>query len=256
MPAIFSSKRTLRVNLVIRGLQPSPSSPSRLAPSSVARICFRNSSPSSADASTTLPLAEDEPRADDVVAEVHGRELRVGDHALGRVLDRAVEDLAVGHVAEAGRDDALAAVDPERQVGVRADDVHRAPAVEALLDLAHPLLLGVPVEQAGVVDELLVLRQRHRRPPRRRPRSGTRRAPSGRRARARGGWRARRPAAAASAAPDRAASRRRRPPARGSSAGRPRSRPGSSRSPAARRAARAAPRAPSRGRRGSAPGPS
>ena len=114
MPSIFSSKRTLRVKRVIRGLQPSPSSPSRLAPSSVARICCRNSSPSSAVASTTLPLAEDEPRADDVVAEVDRGELGVRDHAFGGVLDRAVEDLAVGHVAEAGRDDALAALDPER----------------------------------------------------------------------------------------------------------------------------------------------
>ena len=35
------------------------------------------------------------------------------------------------------------------------------PAVEARLELAHPLLLGVPVEEAGVEDEVRVLLERH-----------------------------------------------------------------------------------------------
>ena len=43
------------------------------------------------------------------------------------------------------------------------DDADRAAAVEALLDPEHPLLLGVPVEQAGVEDELRVLLERHAR---------------------------------------------------------------------------------------------
>ena len=61
------------------------------------------------------------------------------------------------------------------------DDPHRAAAVEARLDLAHPRLLGVPVEQAGVVDEVRVLRRATSPPARRPPRSGTRRRPSARR---------------------------------------------------------------------------
>ena len=223
MPSIFSSKRTLRVKRVIRGLQPSPSSPSRRAPSSVARICFRNSSPSSRGRLDDPAACGDEPRADDVVAEVDGRELGVGDHAFGRVLDRAVEDLAVGHVAEARRDDALAALDPERQVGVRRRRCAPSrPRSKRSLICAHPLLLGVPVEQAGVVDEVLVLRQRH---PRLRG-GGLGRVLDERPAdveRPRARRLAGSPACCSSfRRSDRAASRRRRPPARGSSAGRPR----------------------------------
>lgn len=80
-----------------------------------------------------------------------------------RVLDGAVEDLAVGHVAEAGRDDALAPSDREGEVAAGADDPHLARRVEALLHAAHARLLGLPVEQAGAVDEVLELGQRHAR---------------------------------------------------------------------------------------------
>ena len=181
MPSIFSSKRTLRVKRVILGLQPRPSSPRRrragvgrehLLEELVALLGARLDD---------FAAAEDEPRPDHVVAEVDGRELGVGDHALGTVLHRAEEDLSVGHVAEARRDDALSSLDPDREVGAFALDVDRATPVEPLLDLQHPLLLGVPVEQAGVVDEVRVLVERHPRLLGRGGRSGTRRPPSGRR---------------------------------------------------------------------------
>ena len=123
-----------------------------------------------------------------------------------------------------------------------------AAAVEALLDLPHPLLLGVPVEQAGVVDEIRVLARASSPPARPRRPSGTRPPPSGRRGCERACSPAPAPAAGAGGARDRARRRRGRPRARGSSAARPRSRPRSARSAAARREARAAPRAPSRGR--------
>ena len=143
-----------------------------------------------------LAGTEDEPRPDDVVAEVDGRELRVGDHALGAVLQRAVEHLAVGHVAEAGGDDAVPAFDPDREVGSVSEDADRASPVEVLLDLPHARFLGVPVEQAGVENEVGVLLQRH-------PclfgrgRVGTRRSPSAHRGCAHACLRAPSPAAAA-----------------------------------------------------------
>ena len=93
-----------------------------------------------------LARAEDEPCADDVVAEVDGRELGVRDHALGAVLERAVEDLSVRHVAEAGGDDTFAAFDPDREVRALARDADGTAAVKACLDLLHPRFLGVPVE--------------------------------------------------------------------------------------------------------------
>ena len=131
MPSIFSSKRTLRVKRVIRGLQPRPSSPSRFAPSSVASNLAQELLPLVGGRLDDLSAAEDEPGTHDVVAEVHGRELGEGGHALGGVLDGTVEDLAVRHVAEPGRHDALAALDPEREVGPLADDPDGAGGVEA-----------------------------------------------------------------------------------------------------------------------------
>ena len=114
-------------------------------------------------ASTIRPCSKTKPDARDLVAEVDRRELAEGDLALGRVLDRRVEDLAARHVDVAVVDRPAAAGERERQVGPLADDPHLVGRVEDRGDPGHPPRLGVPVEQHGAEDELLVLRERHPR---------------------------------------------------------------------------------------------
>ena len=108
------------------------------------------------DAATKL-----EPRAGDVAPLVDRRELGKGDDALGRVFHRPEEELTRGHVAQAVVDRRLAALDRERQIRLGADDPHFARPIEALGVAAQPLVLGVPVAQAGAVDVVLELGQRH-----------------------------------------------------------------------------------------------
>ena len=67
-----------------------------------------------------------EPHTADLVALVAGRILGVADHALRRVLDRTVEDLAPRHVRPERVDEPLAAGKTEAQVGAVADDPHLA----------------------------------------------------------------------------------------------------------------------------------
>ena len=102
-----------------------------------------------------------EPRAGDVAALVDRRELGERDDALGRVLHRPEEELARRHVAQAVVDRRLPTLDRERQIGLGADDPDLARPIEALGVAAQPLVLGVPVAQAGAVDVVLELGQRH-----------------------------------------------------------------------------------------------
>ena len=106
------------------------------------------------------------------------------DDSLGRVLDRAVEDLAAGHVHVPVVDLALAAGDAEAQVGLVADDPHLLGGVEALLDPLHLLALGVPVEKHGAEEEVLEVAEAHARRPGPAPEWGSGTSPTGRRARA------------------------------------------------------------------------
>ena len=85
----------------------------------------------------------------------YGRVLEEADDALGRVLDRAVEDLAAGHVRVAVVDLALASGEAEAEVGLGADDAHLIGLVEAILDPLHLLALRVPVEEDGAEEEVL-----------------------------------------------------------------------------------------------------
>ena len=93
------------------------------------------------------------------MAEVDGRELAEGDLALGRVLDRRVEDLAAGHV------DVPVVDGPRRPASesvrsVRSPTIRTSSAASNTAAIArHPPRLGVPVEQDGAEDELLVLRR-------------------------------------------------------------------------------------------------
>ena len=78
-----------------------------------------------------------------------------------RVLDRAVEDLAAGHVEVPVVDPALASGEAEAKVGLVPDDSHLVGLVEALLDPLHLLALGIPVEEDGPEEEVLELLQAH-----------------------------------------------------------------------------------------------
>ena len=82
---------------VIPGLQPIPSSPRRRAPSSVSSISSRKASFVSAEASTTRPPSK-RSRTPLTSRPRDGRKLGEHDLALGRVLDRAAEELAARHV--------------------------------------------------------------------------------------------------------------------------------------------------------------
>src|SRR5918994_5618692 len=77
------------------------------------------------------------------------------DRALGRLLDRAVEDLAAGHVRVAVVDLALAPREAESEIGLGAHDPDVIGLVEAILDPFHLLALSVPVEEDGAVEEVL-----------------------------------------------------------------------------------------------------
>src|SRR5262245_21472979 len=83
------------------------------------------------------------------------------DDAFRRVLDRAVEDLAPGHVHVPRVDLARTAGDAEAQVGLVTDDAHLLGRIEALLDPLHLLALGVPVEEYGPEQEVLELPEAH-----------------------------------------------------------------------------------------------
>ena len=86
-----------------------------------------------------------------------GGELGELDHPLGRVLERREEELAARHVVVRVVDETAPAGDRQRQVGPGADDANRLRGVEPLREPAHPLALGLPVAQAGAVDEVLVV---------------------------------------------------------------------------------------------------
>src|SRR5581483_8500709 len=102
-----------------------------------------------------LARLEAQPHALADVPLVGGRELRELDDALSGVLEGRVEELAARHVVVRVVDEARAAVEREGQVGARTDDPHRLRRVEALGVAGHPVPLGVPVQEAGAVDEVL-----------------------------------------------------------------------------------------------------
>ena len=75
-------------------------------------------------------------------------------------LDRREEELAARHVLVPVVDLAVAAVERDREVGALADDADLGRGVEAVGVAAHPLALGVPVEQARAEDDLRELVER------------------------------------------------------------------------------------------------
>src|SRR5262245_29723318 len=86
---------------------------------------------------------EPEANAGDLAARVGGGQVE-GDLSLGGVLDRASEELAVGHVVLAAGRDELAALDPEPQIGALAPDVDLAPALDPLGEALGLLRLPLP----------------------------------------------------------------------------------------------------------------
>ena len=104
-----------------------------------------------------------EPHVGEFAAGVDRGELAEEDLALGRVLQRAAEELAAGHVRSAGVDLHLAPGDPEPEVRARADDAHLLGGIEPVGVASHALLLGLPVEQHGAEEEVGELVRRHPR---------------------------------------------------------------------------------------------
>src|SRR4029453_10221071 len=97
------------------------------------------------------------PDALDEVGFLVGRVLEEADDPLGGLLDRAVEDLAAGHVRVAVVDLALAVLEAEAEIRLAAHDPYLFGSVEPVLDLLHLLALVIPVEQDGAVEEVLEL---------------------------------------------------------------------------------------------------
>ena len=98
VPSIFSSKSVFFVCRWMPGLQPIPNSPSTRAPSSVSSVVEQEVLVRARARLDDAAALEAEHDVLDRAARVAGRILGEGDDALGRVLDRAVEDLAAGHV--------------------------------------------------------------------------------------------------------------------------------------------------------------
>ena len=148
MPPIFSSNRIAPTGRSMPVFVPMPISPSRRAPGSVSSVASRYSWPRSARASTTRPArnsssipATSTPRGLDGIAEA--------DAALGRVLDRAGEDLARRHVAAAVGVDPGAAVDAEPQVGAVGLDPQLARAARAARSAAPAARAARPRRRRG-----------------------------------------------------------------------------------------------------------
>src|SRR6185437_5949561 len=110
-----------------------------------------------------LALLELQANALDLAAPVDRGELRECDRAGGRVLERRVEELPARNIRAAGVDEALAAGEAEGQIRAVGGDADLLRRVEALCVAAHPLALGIPVEQTCAVEEVLELRERHSR---------------------------------------------------------------------------------------------
>ena len=149
----------------IPGLQPIPNSPRIRAPSSRSSFDEQHLLVRPRRGLDDLAAFVAHPDALDEVGLLVGGVLEEADDPLGRLLDRAVEDLAAGHVG-------VAVVDsPFRPSRLKLRSVS-APtmrtslaAVEAVGDPLHLLALGVPVEQDGAVQEVLEAGQAHARPP-------------------------------------------------------------------------------------------
>ena len=196
---------------------PMPISPRREAPSSVASVVRRYSSPRSACASTTRPPSK---RSVDPLDRhaARARRDRVADRALRRVLQRAGEDLARGHVALAVGVDPGAAVDAQPQVGALRLDAQLARAGEPLdqprlrvVQLAPGGDRVVAVEEERALDERGEVARSRRPPAARRPASATPSRTSAAASPAR--------SAAAARGPPAPAAPGRRPPARSCSRG-------------------------------------
>ena len=155
MPAIFSSKRTLRRWRVMASLQPMPSSAEAAGACIRVERLLEGLVASFGRRFDDLPAAQDEPGPLD-----RARREVEHDLALDGVLDGAVVDLAAGDVHVAGVHRTAAAGEAQAQVGAVADDAHLLGAIEPLEHGAHALGLGIPVAEAGVVEDVLVLGER------------------------------------------------------------------------------------------------
>ena len=163
VPPIFSSSSVRPVNRGSAELVPIANSPSRRAPSSMVERRVRTSSPSRA-------RLDHHPRSNTQAHAVDrgGPPWWAGkgnvDDALGRVLVRAGEHLAVRDVGDGRRAPPRPPVDPQRQVGARRDDTQLA-APRQMLDEPRlrgalpvpPLLRSVAVAERGGVHQVGVL---------------------------------------------------------------------------------------------------
>src|ERR687887_650545 len=110
-----------------------------------------------------LAVLEAEPDALDLASAVDRWELGKRDRAGRRVLERRVEELPARDVGAACVDEPRAAGEAQRQIRAVGGDPDLVRGVEALRVAAHALSLGVPVEQARAVEEVLELGERHPR---------------------------------------------------------------------------------------------
>ena len=143
VPPIFSSRSVSSVGDRIASLRPNANSPSVRAPSSVSSAARRNASPLSASASTQRPRLEAQTRALDALP-APGRRHRERHDALGGVLVRAGEDLAVGQVVAAGGADPAPAADAHAQIGALGHDAQLVDVLEPRDQPILPLALGAP----------------------------------------------------------------------------------------------------------------
>ena len=139
---------------VIPGLQPMPSSPmpagalvgvERLEQERLVRLGGRVDD---------APVLEAEPDPGHLAAAIDGGELGERDHALGRVLDRAAEELAARQVRAERVDLHRATLEREAQIGAVADDPHLRRGVEVGGDRRASARPRVPVLQHRPVEQL------------------------------------------------------------------------------------------------------
>ena len=157
-----------------------PSSPSRRAPSSVSSAPSRNSSFARRRGLDDAAALEAQADALADRALVDGGELGELDHALRRVLERRVEELAARHVVVARRRRGRRA--RRSTASGRCRGRRCAPSRPRRTARRSGCIRSrsrVPVEQARAVDEVLVVARASCPPPGRAPRSGRGSRPTG-----------------------------------------------------------------------------
>ena len=133
-------------------MSPNANSPSVRAPASVSSAASQERAAALGVGLDAAAGLEAQPRALDALAAPRRRHRERHD-ALGRILVRAREDLAVGQVVAAGRADPAAAADAHAQVGALGHDAQLVDLRELRDEPVLPLALGAPGDdRVGLVE--------------------------------------------------------------------------------------------------------